>query len=522
MKYNLSKNKIALAILIVIVIIFSVGIRVVLWDKVGANVGDLLLHFHDMKTHYENGTFPTMGAGFLGISNFGNTTTPRVPGSAFYLYYMICYAIGGGNLDNAIVVNFIFTLFLAFGFLFWIYKRFGLFVSTVIASLVFSNGYYMFVNFTFYNPNIPLIISFLFLPILAEYISKERNFIASILIFPLLALMAQGHFAVFHGLVPTVLVYMLIRYKHTLKNIVGLAISVFLAFLAYLPYLISEINSNFHNLNNVMQVAGGDRNMPIKAYIPRIQALVVFPTSEMSDHYDLEFFDFWKFDNTFDVILFILFMLIFITIISITIYSIVRFFRNKEFIYNTYREKDNKAFVLKELLCIYLLYFPVSILATVFLNGVSGPFRYHASVFTLSFVPLMTFLYSIIQNKKDRLIFNIFIFAAISTICLSILQYSCYERFDKKINWKNYRNAVTKIASNANGQKFSFTENSLLHVDLYKLGTSYNNEEMWNLSTNANIIYSVEFEGKNKLDTSVYTNATLIESNNIFVVHRIK
>ncbi len=520
---NISKNKIALAILIVVVIVFSIGIRVVLWDKASANLGDLLMHFYEMRAHYENGTFPVVGAGFLGLGSFNNTTTPRVPGSAFYLYYMICYSIGGGNLDNAIAVNFVFTLLAAFIFLFWVYKRFGMLVFAVISALVLTNGYLIYVNYIIYNPNIALFLSLVFLPILAEYISKERNFIASILIFPLLAIMAQGHFSVFNGLIPSVIVYMVIRYKHTIKNIVGLSISVFLAFLTYLPYLISEINSNFHNLNNVISRASRHKGDLI--IIPRLQALLIFPTNEMSDNYRVDFLDMWTFNSPLQIILFVVFVIVFITIVSITIFVIIKFFRNREFVYNTYRELDNNAFVLKELMLIYLLYFPVCIAATTILNGVSGPFRHHYSVFSLSFVPWLIFLNLIVKNQKDKLIFYTLIFATIATIYFSAMHYNFFKKFYEPNSWKSHRDTVASIASDAKGQEFSLTEGSFIYENLDKSGQAYNKNGMWNLVQDTNsaaIIYNIEYKGQNKLDSNIYTNATLIESNNIFVVHRIK
>ena len=70
-------------------------------------------------------------------------------------------------------------------------------------------------------------------------------------IISILAIMAQGHFFTFFSLIPTVIVYLIIKYKRTLKYIIFWAIGVFISFLEYLPYLISEIQNNFSNVKGL-------------------------------------------------------------------------------------------------------------------------------------------------------------------------------------------------------------------------------------------------------------------------------
>ena len=70
--------------------------------------------------------------------------------------------------------------------------------------------------------------------------------------FPCLALMGQAHFAVYYGIVPTVIAYLILRYKITLKNIKYILIGIFLSLLTYLPYLIAEIKNGFLNTNKML------------------------------------------------------------------------------------------------------------------------------------------------------------------------------------------------------------------------------------------------------------------------------
>ena len=65
----------------------------------------------------------------------------------------------------------------------------------------------------FWNPNITLVFSFMFFIFLFEYIGSEnKNIIklSAVMIFPILAIMAQGHFVVFFSMIPTIIIYLII------------------------------------------------------------------------------------------------------------------------------------------------------------------------------------------------------------------------------------------------------------------------------------------------------------------------
>ncbi|MEI0557496.1 hypothetical protein [Brachyspira intermedia] len=116
------------------------------------------------------------------------------------------------------------------------------------------------------------------------YISRnydKKVIVSSIFIFPILAIIAQGHFASFFSVIPTMILYLILNYKNTVKYIKYWILGVFLSFLEYLPYLISEFNNGFYN-TKLMLSKGSDTG---KIIIAKIQALFLFPTNEMSSHY---------------------------------------------------------------------------------------------------------------------------------------------------------------------------------------------------------------------------------------------
>lgn len=153
-----------------------------------------------------------------------------------------------------------------------------------MSPLILLNGYLVKAMTNFWNPNISLIFSFIFFILLYEYIDKKSNkktVISSIFIFPVLAIIAQGHFASFFSVIPTMIFYLIVTYKNTIKYLKYWILGIFLSFLLYLPYLISEINNSFINTKSMMSKGYGVSRI----IVAKVQALFLFPTNEMSSHY---------------------------------------------------------------------------------------------------------------------------------------------------------------------------------------------------------------------------------------------
>lgn len=253
---------------------YAFGRRTILTDQTQ--------HFYDMKKWDESGKLPTTSARFEASEVINSEfTIPRVPGGVYYIFYTLFYKLGGENLSNARLINLIFSLFILVIFLIWFYKKFGLFSTSVITALLLCNPYIMMALTNFWNPNITLLFSFLLFIFLFEYINNDNQKIKKIsaaLLFPILAIMAQGHFVVFFSMIPTLIIYLNIRFSKTKKYILFWIISVFISFLLYLPYLISEIQNDFNNLHLALNI----RENFSKIHFPQIYALILFPTNEMS------------------------------------------------------------------------------------------------------------------------------------------------------------------------------------------------------------------------------------------------
>ena len=276
---NKHLNIISIA-LIIFSIICSIYIQNYAFNK-RAILIDQVQHFYDMKKWLESGKLPTTGARFIASQVINEELTiPRVPGGIYYIFYTLFYKLGGENLSNARFINLIFSLFILSIFLIWFYKKFGLFLTSIVTTLLLCNPYIIMALTNFWNPNITLLFSFLFFIFLFEYINNENQKVKKIsasLIFPTLAIMSQGHFTVFFSMIPTLIIYLIIRFNNTKKYLTYFFLSVFISFLLYLPYLISEIQNGFNNLHLALNIRENLNKLPF----PQVYALVIFPTNEM-------------------------------------------------------------------------------------------------------------------------------------------------------------------------------------------------------------------------------------------------
>ena len=144
-------------LLIIISVIACISISFYAVDKrfIGK---DQESHFYDMKKYYENKEFPTMGARFISTDA---VTSPKVPGGFYYILYVLFYGIGNENLYNAKIINLIFNLIILFIFMLWLYKKFGLFVLSMMSPIIMLNGYLIMAMTDFWNPNVTLVFSLL-------------------------------------------------------------------------------------------------------------------------------------------------------------------------------------------------------------------------------------------------------------------------------------------------------------------------------------------------------------------------
>ena len=348
---------------------------------------DQIQHFHDMKKMYESNIFPVVGTRFIAnriVDDYDST--PHVPGGIYYILYTAFYKMSGNSFYFARLINLFFSLIIVSIFLVWVYKKFGLFICSVISSLVLTNGYLILAVTDFWNPHITLLFSFILFIFLFEYLdnteedSKRKITVqfSALIIFPILAIMAQGHFVTFFSMIPTIIIYLIINYKRTKKFILFWGIGVFISFLEYLPYIINEINSGFSNINKIFSLRSGFKSFGF----PQIHAMFIYPTNEMSSFYGSgtnAIVNFWIEKPAYIYGLIFLFLSLLLIILSIVYSSYILIRKNSE---------NGNMKILLIMLKIYFLFIPVTILVYLMSKSLNGSFHYLYSIFAMSFLPI--------------------------------------------------------------------------------------------------------------------------------------
>ena len=348
---------------------------------------DQIQHFHDMKKMYESNIFPVVGTRFIAnriVDDYDST--PHVPGGIYYILYTAFYKMSGNSFYFARLINLFFSLIIVCIFLVWVYKKFGLFICSVISSLVLTNGYLILAVTDFWNPHITLLFSFILFIFLFEYLdnteedSKRKITVqfSALIIFPILAIMAQGHFVTFFSMIPTIIIYLIINYKRTKKFILFWGIGVFISFLEYLPYIINEINSGFSNINKIFSLRSGFKSFGF----PQIHAMFIYPTNEMSSFYGSgtnAIVNFWIEKPAYIYGLIFLFLSLLLIILSIVYSSYLLIRKNSE---------NGNIKILLIMLKIYFLFIPVTILVYLMSKSLNGSFHYLYSIFAMSFLPI--------------------------------------------------------------------------------------------------------------------------------------
>lgn len=398
--YFKNKTNLILLLIFIIAIILSLFLNIYTFPKRLIH-NDQVIATYDMLKHYESGKLPTTGPRFIGttaIASYNNTA--RLPGGAFYIIMTFFYKISGENLDIARAINMVFSLFIIFIFIFWIYKKLGFFISVIAYVFIFFNGYTLKATTDFWNPSLVLILSFILYILLYEYISEDNDKnkkLSAIFLFPILAIMGQSHFATFFSMTPTLIIYLIIRFKNTKKYLLYWALGIFISFLLYLPYLITEIQNNFNNMNLILNTRDSLNKFPF----PQIYAILLYPTNEMSTYFGSRLnsiLHFWLSEPPYIYGLIFLFISV--------IFSLFCFIRaiilliKKNYI-------DDKEKNLSEMFFILLLSIPVTILSFIIFKSKSGTFWYLYSLFALSFTPIFLFFYKIQNQMKNKIINNI-------------------------------------------------------------------------------------------------------------------
>ncbi|PTY40588.1 hypothetical protein [Brachyspira hampsonii] len=502
------KDKSFIYILIIILSIF-VGLltRIQLYDKYNVASGDTLEHYYNMRKYYDNKEFPVMGAylvspGLLiGSENVYEENVPRIPGSLFYLQYLVLYFLSGENIDIARLLNYILITISPLVFLIFILKKFGLKIMSIITSILFVNATFLHFQNEIYNPDTVFILSFISITLILIYISSDNkaSYIASIFIFPILALEAMCHIAVFFSIVPAFIIYLIIRIKRTKQYIVPLSIGILISFLLYVPYIVYEISNGFPNLMNVINMKNS-----VKSIIqpPQIWSVLFFPTDEPNYNYGNKIsviFTRW-FNGDIKLVFSFIFYIISVLIGLLSfIFFISDFFRKKL--------NNDDDLVFKESALLYFIYIIATIVLFMLLNLGSARPRYFYNIFPLTFIPIIYFIKKI-EYKK---IFNfILIFAVMNLFAVNIQIYEVYKNREK-FGWGFMQPHIENIIKDSNTNSFNLYDSDQYSYVLMKI-----ENPNFKLDTNSNIKYSIIKSG----DTNFNNNMLIIYSNEQYITYK--
>ena len=420
---NLNDKKL-LIIFSVITIIIGIFLRFYIYNKsISGNPPrlDEQYQFYQLKKHIAEKRFPIEGVFLNSPDSYDSEDGARVPGGYFYLSYMFKYFIGGGTYEGARLVNLITSILISIIFFIWLYKRFNITTFFIILALISVNVYFLQAGNNIYNPHNPLILSFVFLPVLYEYLYNNKKFIYAVLLFPILALSAQCHFSNFFSIIPSLIVFLIIRWKKdTKKNIIPLSIGVFISFLTYLPYLVYQFQNNFESLSKILS-RKSELNANYIIQPPQIYSILLFTTNESGNKYTngiKDIINSYFGNNPLYIFTFIFYILSILIALFILIYAYKHFFTKKMI-----TDNDKKTNVLKDLLFFYIVYI-LSTIVFYMLGGIAGGGRphYFYSSFTLGFIPFIYFIENIAYIKPKYI--NYFcLYAILNIIAIVIYNY---------------------------------------------------------------------------------------------------
>ncbi|PTY40127.1 glycosyltransferase family 39 protein [Brachyspira hampsonii] len=416
---NLASKK-SLITLSIIAIIIGIFLRFYIYNKsvLGYPVGlDGEYQFYQLQKHLNEKRFPVEGVFLNTPDTYYSEENSRVPGGYFYLSYMLKYLIGGKTYEGARFINMLISILASIIFFVWLYKRFSLTTFSIMLMLMSVNVYFLNAGNNIYNPHNPLILSFIFLPVLFEYLYNEKKFIYAVLLFPILALSAQCHFSNFFSLIPSLIIFLIIKWKKdTKENIIPLSIGVFISFLTYLPYLIYQFQNNFESISKIL-----GRKSEIDAVNiiqpPQIYSIFLFTTNEPGNKYVngiKDIINIYFGSNPLYIFTFIFYILSFVFALTALIYAYKHFFTKKML-----TDDDKKTNTLKDLLLFYIVYVITSIVFYMLANIGAGRPHYFYSSFTLGFIPIIYFIENI-KYTKNKYINYICLYALLNIIAIFI------------------------------------------------------------------------------------------------------
>ena len=477
MNKNLNKILIVLIIFSIILSVFSSFY----FQRYAFLSNDNEQHFYDMRTGYDNGIIPYTGARLVTSGKIIDENAVRVPGAGFYARFISLYSIANGNYYIARILDVSLYLIVLFIFLIWAYFRFGLTALSVLTAFISVNCIFFEAVTSFTNPNPVVMFSFLFVIFFVEYLRDEKfSKIFASLLFPILAIMGQFHFAVYYGIVPTLIIYLIIKFNYSKKYLSYLALGVFLSFLLYFPYLIAEMQNGFKNSLRMINLSK-EYTVPFYKRFPQIYAQIIFPTFTLNKFDIKTTLNFWDAASPFMIIIILISHII---VIASFIISFIYAVLNKN-IFEGVKFKNYN--LIKELLFFYFLYIPVAIVCPMILKGKGGGYVYHFSMFAMSFFTILLFV-NYLFYKKTKLFNYFIIFLFIHIFAISWHYYK--QTYKSSLIGKKQKltyDIVKHIGNDANGERFKLYSRDIFNYSSWL----FLNKKENNISESHNIEYLI-------------------------------
>ncbi|MEI0531202.1 hypothetical protein R4I97_06550 [Brachyspira pilosicoli] len=493
------KLKIELLILIIVSIAISI-IANFYFQKNSFLSNDNEQHFYDMRVADDNKYIPHTGARLVTSGLLVDDSIPRVPGAGFYSKFLLLFNLGGENYYTARIIDVSLYLIVLFIFLIWLYFRFGFISAAIMTSFMAVNCILFEATTSFTNPNSVVMFSFLFCMFFVEYLRDTKySRIFAALLFPILAIMGQFHFAVYYGVVPTLLMYLIIKRNYSKKYFKYLALGVFISFLLYLPYLIVEIQNGFDNSLKMINLSKG-YTVPFYKRFPQIYAQIIYPTFTLNKFDVKTALTYW---GVFSPIVIIAIIISHIIVIASFVYSII--FVCKKDLFKGQRFQNDT--ILKEVLFFYFLYIPVAILCPMILKGKGGGYVYHFSMYALSFFTILLFV-NYLYYQKNKLFMFLVMFMFIHILAVPWHYYK--QNYDFSLIGKKQRltyDIVKNMSKDANGESFTLYSRNIFN---YAMNLFLTKKE--NTYTNQN--YKIEYLITENTNSSLYAK----DENNIKVI----
>ncbi len=497
-QYSLAKFAI---VIFVVALILSIWLKIdILISNNGLHSMDSVVHYHLMKSSYDNKIYPVLGSYLDDVDSISkdNANIARTPGGFFVIEYMMHYILGAKDHYRARISYSIVMFVCALIFLLWIYIRFGIITASIISVLILVNSNFIFNSTNFYNANTNLMLSFLFLPLFAEYVrDKYESLVASVLLFPILALMWQGHFSVFFSIVMTLIVYLAINWeKKTKYNIKGLGIGIAVSFCTYIPYLSSEIKHGFSNTKLILaRKVVVTKSLDSIITPPHLHNILIFPTNESNMPYTSldNFLSYWLFNsNTLLKVVFIFYILSILFMLMAIIVSFKDYFRNRNSIIKPISNNDKNKNMLKEMFLFFMLYFVVTFASYNIFGIGGGQAHYFYNAYTISFIPIIYFI-EYLKLYRSRLLKYIMIFTFLNAFALSTIVHIQNQSGNAYGNFDLIGKALKEIVDDSNNRAFHLEAKPIVN----EIGKAYFGTENWNATPDNNIWLKYTFINAN-------------------------